>query len=650
MGEIWKAQDARLNRMVAIKVLTNASTGDSDRRRRFILEAQAASGLNHPNIITIYDILSDADSEYMVMELVTGKTLADLIVPGGIGVEKTLRYSAQIADALRAAHAAGIVHRDLKPGNVMVTDSGLVKILDFGLAKMNVATELTEETQTIGAPSLTVEGSILGTVAYMSPEQAQGKKVDARSDIFSFGVVMYEMLTGAKAFSGDSAITTLTAILRDEVKPVEELVAAVPPELVEIIALALRKDPKDRWQSTQVMYTVLAAQKQKLDSGAFSNPSVSVSAVRPASQPPSLRPGSLPAGPGGLPPGPASVPPVSGREARREERARDRSGLGGQVKRAPKWVWIAVGLSFAYYGMCGRSKTVKISRDKGTEIHVPGVDVTIPATPAPVPPPTPETGDAATVLTNQSIMDMAEASVPDGVIISHIRASKTKFNLSTEEIIKLAKYKVSATVIEAMRNPTAPVRAAGSGAVSKAAAPVPAPPVALPKAMAPVPVAASTPETVVPVPVPVAPPKPVAAETHAVAVGSGVPFLIALTEDVPLDPAPGRALHFQSASEVVVNGTVVIAKGAAVTGEVLGLVKKNINVILRRPGKPVFKLTDAVAVDGSKVKVRATAGKTTDKNEHNLEPQGKKVKELLAPAGSSYTAYFDGDQTVNVKK
>ena len=295
MGDIYKAQDARLNRMVAIKVLTNASAGDSDRRRRFIQEAQAASGLNHPNIITIYDIVSEDDSEYMVMELVSGKTLADLIPPGGVGVAKTLQYSTQMADALRAAHAAGIVHRDLKPGNVMVTDSGLVKILDFGLAKINVATELTEETQTIGAAPLTVEGSILGTVAYMSPEQAQGKKVDARSDIFSFGVVMYEMLTGTKAFPGDSAITTLTAILRDEVKPIAELVPDVPPEVVEIIALALRKDPKDRWQSTQVMYTVLAAQKAKFDSGVMSNSGFVPPVGRPASQPPWRPPSQAPA-------------------------------------------------------------------------------------------------------------------------------------------------------------------------------------------------------------------------------------------------------------------------------------------------------------------------------------------------------------------
>jgi serine/threonine protein kinase len=649
MGEIWKAQDARLNRMVAIKVLTNASAGDSERRRRFVLEAQAASGLNHPNIITIYDILSDQDSDYMVMELVSGKTLADLIVPGGVGVDKTLRYCTQIADALRAAHAAGIVHRDLKPGNVMVTDSGLVKILDFGLAKMNVATELTEETQTIGAASLTVEGSILGTVAYMSPEQAQGKKVDARSDIFSFGVVMYEMLTGTKAFSGDSAITTLTAILRDEVKPVEELVAGVPPELIEIIGLALRKDPKDRWQSTQVMYTVLAAQKQKLDSGAFSNPSLNLPPVRPASQAPSLSPSSQ--RPGIMSP----VPPAPGqsrwqtrREARAQARGEGRSPLG----QVPRWLWIVIGLSFAYYGMCGKSRKQSVARH--TEIHIPGLDVTVPAVPTAPPspePPPPAAGDAATpaVLTNQSIMDMVEANVPDAVIISHIRASKTKFNLSTDDIIKLSRNKVSPVVIEAMRNPTALPKSttpAGGGTSGKPAGPA----ASLPKPMAPVPMSAATPETVVPAPLPAIPTKAPAAETRAVPVLSGVPLQITLTEAVPEDPAPGLALRFQAASDFQVGGTVVIPKGAAVTGEVLGPVKKNIGAILGRSGKPAFRLIDVTALDGSKIKIRASSGKNTDKNEHNIEPPGHKGKDSLAPAGSTYLAYFDGDQVVLVKK
>lgn len=584
MGDIYKAQDTRLHRMVAIKALTNASAGDSERRRRFIQEAQAASGLNHPNIITIYDIVSEDDSEYMVMELVLGKTLADLIPPGGVGVATTLQYSTQMADALRAAHAAGIVHRDLKPGNVMVTDSGLVKILDFGLAKINVAQELTEETQTLEAAPLTVEGSILGTVAYMSPEQAQGKKLDARSDIFSFGVVMYEMLTGTKAFPGDSAITTLTAILRDEVKPIAGLVPDVPAELVEIITLALRKDPKDRWQSTQVMYTVLAAQKAKFDSGAFSNPGVVPPLGRPVSQPP--RP-------------PSQAPPPTAQEP-----------VGRPRRRHSKWIWVALILSFVYWRACFRSEKVRVTEHG---VGVPGLSIDT----SPAPPATPNASDAAAgkkapgTLTNQSIVEMVEAEVPEAVIIGHIRASKTKFDLSTKEIIKLSKADVPAAVIDAMRNPAAPGK--------PAAAVVPAP-------SAPAPAARTVP------------------------VAGGVPFEIILAEDVPLDPADGRALHFQAAKDYQVDGVAVIAKGAAVTGEVvLPAGKKS---ILRRGAKPMFRLIAADAVDGTKLKVKAAPGRSSDKNERNLEPTGHRGKDSLAPAGSTYLAYFDGDQTVSapVKK
>jgi serine/threonine protein kinase len=582
MGDIYKAQDARLNRTVAIKVLTNASAGDSDRRRRFIQEAQAASGLNHPNIITIYDIVSEDDSEYMVMELVSGKTLADLIPRGGVGVAKTLQYSTQMADALRAAHAAGIVHRDLKPGNVMVTDSGLVKILDFGLAKINVATELTEETQTIGAAPLTVEGSILGTVAYMSPEQAQGKKVDARSDIFSFGVVMYEMLTGTKAFPGDSAITTLTAILRDDVKPIAEMVPDVPPEVVEIIGLALRKDPKDRWQSMQVMYTVLAAQKAKFDSGVISNSGLVPPVSRPASQPPWRPPSQVPAQ------GPPDAP---------------------RRKRGNKWIWIAIGLSFAYWGTCGHSsRDVHISKRR---VVAPGVSIET----SPSPPSAPGAPDApvaekkgSSVLTNQSIIEMVGAEVPETVIIGHIRASKTKFDLSTEAIIKLSRNDVPPAVIEAMRNPT------GKGAGAATA----------------VPAGAVT-----------------ATDTRLVPLLGGVPFEITLMEEVPNDAAPGLELHFQAAKDYRVDGAVAIAKGAAVTGEVVGAGRKS---ILGHGGKPVFRLMTADAVDGTKLKVKAAPGRSSDKNEHNLEPPGHRGKESLAPAGSTYLAYFDGDQTVAVKK
>ena len=596
MGDIYKAQDARLNRMVAIKALTNASAGDSDRRRRFIQEAQAASGLNHPNIITIYDIVSIDDSEFMVMELVAGKTLADLIPPGGVGVAKTLQYSTQMADALRAAHAAGIVHRDLKPGNVMITDSGLVKILDFGLAKINVATELTEETQTIGAAPLTVEGSILGTVAYMSPEQAQGKKVDARSDIFSFGVVMYEMLTGTKAFAGDSAITTLTAILRDEVRPVSELVPDVPPELVEIITLALRKDPKDRWQSTQVMYTVLAAQKARYDSAVISNPGFfPPSGIRPPSQPPS-RPPSHPSLPGALPP---AAPP----------------------KKSKKWLWICIGLSFAYWGMCNKGdRKPRASRNRETPSVTiePGAPVAIPGVPGNIDIPG-VTIKKSGVLTNQSIIDMVEEEVPEAVIISHIQAaSRTRFDLSTQAIIKLSKAKVPPAVIEAMRNPKPAVPLPAENAAGAPPAPVAPPPPAVPAGVA-----------------------------KQVPILGGVPFEITLMEDVPNEPASGMPLHFQATKDYHVNGSVVIAKGAAVTGEILEAGKKN---ILGRTGKPMYRLMTVDAVDGTKLKIKASPGRTPEKNERSIEPPGHRGKENLAPAGSSYLAYFDGDQTVAVKK
>ena len=202
MGEVYKAQDTNLGRFVAIKVLPSARAGDPEHRRRFRQEAQAASALNHPNIITIYDMVTEGDSEFIVMEYLAGRSLNDLIPAGGLRVPQALKFALQISDALSAAHAAGIVHRDLKPANIRVTDSGLVKVLDFGLAKLTgagVAATPDEDSPTLSAATaLTVEGAIMGTVRYMSPEQAEGKKVDARSDIFSFGAVFYEMLTGRR--------------------------------------------------------------------------------------------------------------------------------------------------------------------------------------------------------------------------------------------------------------------------------------------------------------------------------------------------------------------------------------------------------------------------------------------------------------------
>ena len=266
MGEIYKARDARLKRMVAVKVLTPGKTRDPVGRRRFIQEAQAASALNHPNIITIYDILPDGDTQYMVMEYVSGKTLQGLISKGRLPVSEVLQLATQMANALGVAHAAGIIHRDFKPANVMVTGSGLVKVLDFGLAKLTDLSsrmELTSdgESNTMTSGPLTREGSIMGTVNYMSPEQAEGLKVDARSDIFSFGAVLYEMVTGQRAFDGDSGISTLSAVLRDEAKPIQEMTPDVPVQLADIVNRCLRKNPAARWQSMTEVEAALNALK-----------------------------------------------------------------------------------------------------------------------------------------------------------------------------------------------------------------------------------------------------------------------------------------------------------------------------------------------------------------------------------------------------
>jgi serine/threonine-protein kinase len=246
MGVVYKARDTRLNRFVAIKVLPRDQVIDPERKRRFIQEARAASALNHPNIITIYDIGSDSGVDFIAMEYVAGKTLGQLIPRKGMRLSEALKPAVQMADALAKAHSAGIVHRDLKPTNVMVTEDGLVKVLDFGLAKL---TEVESgEGMTRSLKSLTETGMIVGTVSYMSPEQAEGKKVDVRSDIFSFGAVLYEMVTGQKAFAGESNLAILTAILREEVKPASQIVKGLPHELEKIILRCLRKDPGWRFQ------------------------------------------------------------------------------------------------------------------------------------------------------------------------------------------------------------------------------------------------------------------------------------------------------------------------------------------------------------------------------------------------------------------
>ncbi|HTO86390.1 MAG TPA: protein kinase [Thermoanaerobaculia bacterium] len=253
MGEVYRAKDGRLGREAAIKVLPAAYSSDRESLRRFEHEARAASALNHPNIVTVYDIGSAESVSYIAMELVEGRSLQELLASGPMPLRKTLEIGSQIAEGLAAAHAKGLVHRDLKPQNLMVTKEGHVKILDFGLAKLaSPATLDSPEQAPAGASSLlTTPGTILGTVGYMSPEQARGEPADFRSDQFALGVILYEMAVGKRAFDRGSAIETLSAILRDEPSPLEVSDPSLPGPFCWVVERCLVKEPEGRYASTR---------------------------------------------------------------------------------------------------------------------------------------------------------------------------------------------------------------------------------------------------------------------------------------------------------------------------------------------------------------------------------------------------------------
>ena len=293
MGEVFLAQDTRLGRKVALKLLPEGLLADREMRRRFAQEARTASALNHPNIVTIYDIGSADGRDFLAMEYVEGQSLRDLLEAGQLDIRRSLDLAAQAASALAAAHEAGIVHRDIKPENLIVNRAGQLKILDFGLAKLverQTAPLLESSLETLGeTPQPTSQGRtgtgvILGTVSYMSPEQARGQPVDHRTDVFSLGLVLYEALTGARPFSGKSAVETLHAIINEEPVSAVERNPRVPPQAVDILGKALAKDPSERYQHAADFALDLRRAKRAVESG-ISRPETGVPASAPKRRP-----------------------------------------------------------------------------------------------------------------------------------------------------------------------------------------------------------------------------------------------------------------------------------------------------------------------------------------------------------------------------
>jgi serine/threonine protein kinase len=270
MAVVYRARDTRLGRMVAVKILPAEALAKPDRKLRFIQEARTASALNHPNIVTVYDIDACDGTDFIAMEYIPGKTLGAWIGRKGLKIGDVLKLSAQIADAIATALAAGVIHRDLKPSNVMVTENGVAKVLDFGLAKLSERSSGdlgAGETETMENKPKTEEGFIVGTVAYMSPEQAEGKVVDARSDIFSFGTLLYEMVTGRRPFQRDSKLSTLSAILKEQPAAASGIKPELPHDLETIINRCLRKDPNRRFQHMADVKIALEELKEMSDSG-----------------------------------------------------------------------------------------------------------------------------------------------------------------------------------------------------------------------------------------------------------------------------------------------------------------------------------------------------------------------------------------------
>ena len=267
MGIVYEAEDTRLGRKVAIKFLPDEANADPEAIQRFQREARVISNLNHPHICTLYDIGSHQGRQFMVMELLDGQSLKDRITKGALPIDEVIELGVEIADALDAAHAQGVVHRDIKPPNLFVTRRGSIKVLDFGVAKLSEAGRADQEATVGGSNQLTTLGTTIGTVAYMSPEQARGQEIDARSDLFSAGVVLYEMAAGQLPFQGATAATIFEGLLTKEPAPPSSIRSGIPAELDRIILKALEKDRETRYQGASELRADLKRLKRSVDSG-----------------------------------------------------------------------------------------------------------------------------------------------------------------------------------------------------------------------------------------------------------------------------------------------------------------------------------------------------------------------------------------------
>jgi serine/threonine protein kinase/TolB-like protein/Flp pilus assembly protein TadD len=319
MGEVYLAEDTELERNVALKVLPPSMADDPERLERFKREARAVAALNHPNIVTIYNVEEEGGRRFLIMEHIDGDSLDRIVPPGGLPLAKVFDIAVPIADALVAAHERGIVHRDLKPANVMVTADGRVKVLDFGLAKLAIEAIMPSEDQATQAAeptaALTGEGTVMGTAPYMSPEQLQAHDVDHRTDIFSLGILMYEMVTGQRPFQGDSGIALASSVLKDRPVPVTEMRGELPRHLERVIHRCLEKEPRERYQSALDVYNELKGLRKEVESGSATIVSGAVAAAPatgsgPVSDavatPPST---AVPSGSGAVT-GPATAAPV----------------------------------------------------------------------------------------------------------------------------------------------------------------------------------------------------------------------------------------------------------------------------------------------------------------------------------------------------